>query len=570
MPNIRREDPTHGDAQRNLENMRKVQAAPPPLSKRERLKQQLAAMPCFMTSSAACIEVLMQDCLEVHLQAGEVVFEIGEPCHAGQTPFYVLLEGKLSVENALGLTMGFVNVGEVFGEGGAISFAEERSETVRVCEEPAIALRINEGACAAAFAEFPAERDTLEDSYFNRQSSYKNFEEAHSKWIQAVVIPALAGTALLAGCPNDLLYDVGAPLVEKSYKDGSVIAMCGEPADSMLLLLEGAAEVEAKSGARIGQYTQGATFGEVSALGLFSCRTVTVRSVGRSRVLEVTSKALRRAIERTSEVFVQQAFARLVESRHEQVMEGLPMCALPINARPDDVCVRAIALQAERIDLLPGQFWQPLPDNDPCGPHFGIMVKGKALIETIEEQRMVTALVPGALFPEGLAAEYNTRARAVTHCEGYRVRQNDFLVAVYSMPSAQEWFYRFRLLDKQTRAHLNLRLSAVKGVREGVVQRPEDHAIQEWKTRRQRAIENARRKKVERPDDKSKLPAMAHVSSHAMLELEADSGSALRPILPAQERCGMTRPASVPDLPRPNRGLEAYPAMRLPRLGTAG
>merc|ERR1712185_710201 len=113
-----------------------------------------------------------------------------------------------------------------------------------------------------------------------------------------------------------------------------------------------------------------------------------------------------------------------------------------------------------------------------------------------------------------MAAEYNTHVRALTHCEGYRVRQSDFLVAVYSMPSAQDWFYRFRLLDKNTRAYLFTRLSGVRGVTTGVVHQDKDDDIHEWKTRRRTAIEKAKIIRVEGADSLAMLPSMAKYPAH--------------------------------------------------------
>jgi CRP-like cAMP-binding protein len=374
------------------------------------------------------------------------------------------------------------------------------------------------------------------------------FEQLREQWVQETVVPALEGTALLAGCPDDFLYDVAACLVEKTYKDGQTICVCGEPGDSMLMILEGTAEIEAKSGAKISHFREGACFGEVAALGIFQYRTATVRAVGKVRVLSVTQKALDRAIEKSDEDMVRMAFARLTESRREQVQKGMPMCALPINAKPEDVCVRAVALQAERIDLAPGQCWEPLSDFDACGAHFGVITKGRALLETVEERRLVTSMKAGELFPEGMAAEYNTNLRAVTALQGYRVRQTDFLVAVYSMPSAQEWFYRFRLLDKRTRAHLHSRLNAVRGVTEGVRHCQGDDDIHHYRCRKLKALERAKTIKVETAQLPAKLPLMANVPAHRFLESPIGRSFRVDTRIKEADRAPLTRVASAPAL----------------------
>lgn len=551
-------DVTHGDVQKNLENMRAIQqAAINYVSPRTRLKQRLAACSGFDRCRPDFLHMLIDNSQEQILNPDEVVFSMGDPCAFGVAPFYVVLEGQITIENHLEVVLGYIQEGDVFGTGGAIGLVDERSNCARASKgRQTLLCRVDGGTLEAALVAFPEEKDFLEETFFKQQTRNHDYEKARESWITGTVVPALAGTPLLAGCPEEFLYDVGAPLLEKTYKDGQTIVTVGQPADSMLVVLEGTAEIQAKSGAKIGHLTEGASFGEVAALDLFPCRTATIKAVGRCRILNVTSKALSRAIKCSPEELIRVAFPRLVESRRNQVQRGLPMCALPISARPDDVCVRAVALQAERIDLAPGQTWVPLPDSDTCGPHFGILVKGKAVLETIEESRLVTVLSPGSLLPEGMAAEFRTHCRAITHCEAYRVRQNDFLVAVYSMPSAQEWFYRFRLLDKQVRAHLSSRLSAVRGVTEGIMPHPSDDDIHEWKTRRQKAMEKARRMKIG-----NKLPLMGKVP-------------VLRPATSMttseQRASAMSRVKSAPALTQDLGREEVERSLRLPRLGTAG
>jgi CRP-like cAMP-binding protein len=300
--------------------------------------------------------------------------------------------------------------------------------------------------------------------------------------------------------------------------------------------------------------------------------------------LNVTAKALDRAISEFEEPLLRIAFDRLVEGRLEQVERGVPLTALPILARADDLCVRAVALQAERIDLAPGDFWQPLPTNDPCGDHLGVVVKGRVDLETTAEGRLVVALCPGSLLPEGLAAEYNTRARAVTHVEAYRIRQSDFLVAFHSCPSAQDWFYRFRLLERQTCDHISNRLASTKGVTSALIPHPCDYDIFNLKSRRQKAIENARRLRVEHAEAVKKLPLMAHGSPSDFLRSKEARSSRIfrdeyRPVSTNSVGSVMSRVCSAPSLHGDDRPLFFHShgdaahdssALRLPRLTTTG
>jgi CRP-like cAMP-binding protein len=542
-----------------------------------RFLRKLDGAVAFEKSSSAYVNMVLEAAQEMHIEPHEVVFRVGEQCTFGITPFYVVLEGRLMFQNELEVRLGPIDFGEIFGEGGALCLTEDGCHDVTVAagDTPAVILMIDGSVLESALIAFPEERERLDELHNRRSAIIQDFEMQRAAWVEQVVVPALTGTALFAGCPVELLEEVAAPLLEYSYKKGQIITHCGDPADSMLLLLEGETEVEAKNGAKMGQYTEGATFGEISALGLFSCSTVTVRALTKCRILKVTEKALTRAIDVIEEPMIKMAFKRLVENRRKQVVQGLPLTALPIHASNSDVSVRAVALQSERIDLAPGEYWQPLPDSDPCGPHFGVMVKGRALLETCEEGRLVVALTPGSLLPEGMAAEYNTRARAITHCEAYRIRQNDFLVTVYSMPSAQDWFYRFRLLERQTRAHINSRLDAVKGVIDVLKPHTCDTDLHNWKTRRLRAIERAQRVKVEKNDALAKLPLMAHSSAPLFLvSEEAQSSRIFRQEFRPPSNSGMIRITSAPTLHADNgqmhdRGQNTPPTLRLPSIGMA-
>lgn len=590
-------DVTHGDLQKNLENLRMLQQAKENyVSPRTQLRNRLAHTRSFKQSSPGFIAMLAEKAVYEHLEESQVLYHVGQPCF-GESPFYILLEGQMSQENELEVVLGFIYEGEFFGEGGALCLSEERSATMRASKgRPVSLLRIEGSVLEAAVTAYPEERDHIEETYYRRTAGIHQCERRRDHWIHHTVIPFLSSTALFAGCPDDFLYDVAAPLVEKTYKAGQTVAVCGEPADSMLLLLEGAAEIEAKSGAKIGRIKAGYCFGEVAALRLFPCRTATMKASVRCRILQVTAKALKRAIDRSSAEFAS-AFSHLAESRREQVQKGLPICALPIKANPEDVSVRAVALQAERIDLAPGQSWLPLSDDDSCGSHFGVLVKGKAVLETIEGHRLVTVLTPGMLLPEGIAAEYQTQIRALTRCEGYRVRQNDFLVAVYSVPSAQEWFYRFRLLDKQTRSHWSSRLAAVKGLTESGQHHPSSDYINAWKARRLRAVERARRIHAEEDVEadplleSSSLSFLSFTSSVSPCNKSKSSVSrgckpkADPPTSPSEQSCtSLSRPlsrvSSAPLLERPvsrsvlemsiSCGLsDASHPVRLPRLQAA-
>ena len=74
-------------------------------------------------------------------------------------------------------------------------------------------------------------------------------------------------------------------------------------------------------------------------------------------------------------------------------------------------------------------------------------------------------LLPGAIFPEGLLADYGALCRAETASEAYRLRWHDFSLAVgLSTPGASDWFWKFRVKEKQTVQRLTKRLQSVQGL----------------------------------------------------------------------------------------------------------
>mmetsp|Transcript_41153 Transcript_41153/g.106449 ORF Transcript_41153/g.106449 Transcript_41153/m.106449 type:complete len:313 (+) Transcript_41153:2-940(+) len=208
--------------------------------------------------------------------------------------------------------------------------------------------------------------------------------------------------------------------------------------------------------------------------------------------MEVPAKALRRALNLQSEEAMGEGFRCLLESRRAQVDRCLPLSALNIKLPPGDPSVRAIALQAERMHLEPGDIWECLPDMDPCGPRLAIFVSGRAVLELVADGREVMVMTPGSFLCEGDAAEFNAQIRVLTPgFEAYRVRSSDFLAAVHSSPKPADWFYHFRLKEKEVRSMIRKRLSNTRGLRDVTSQHPCDPDINDWKNRRTASLRRA-------------------------------------------------------------------------------
>jgi len=150
-------------------------------------------------------------------------------------------------------------------------------------------------------------------------------------------------------------------------------------------------------------------------------------------------------------------------------------------------------MQAERVNLRAGDLWETAGDSDPCGLHYFVLAHGRAQLEL--EDRFVVNLASGALVLEGVVAEYGAKIRAVTKCEAYRFREVDFLALG---PAAKDWFYRFRLLEMDTRKHVSARLLSCRNAERVTATHPSDGHIHDWKIRREKALERASRMKKER------------------------------------------------------------------------
>jgi len=259
---------------------------------------------------------------------------------------------------------------------------------------------------------------------------------------------------------------------------------------------------------------------------------------------------------------IHDAFQNLIACRLEQVERGYPISALGVGASAMDVRVRAIALLSERIEMQPGESWNPVPDDDPCGPYIGVLVKGHAMIEIGSSRHLVTQLTPGSIFIEGMAASYGACARAETYCEAYRVRKSDFTMAVGGNPAAGDWLWRFRLLEKTAEQQIRMRLESVQGLVQLGVPNARDSEIQAWKLRRKENMKKAQTLKQQTEGEAAfqRLPPLSQVAGCKA----ADTTSAQSSVHTLRQS-STTSLASVAAL---KPGLMSYPVLQLPKLPT--
>jgi len=249
-----------------------------------------------------------------------------------------------------------------------------------------------------------------------------------------------------------------------------------------------------------------------------------------------------------------------VQQRKQQVERGMPIAALPINVPHTEVGVRAVALQAERFDLNPGETWMPISDSNPSGPHFAVIVAGRAMLEVVSDRRPVMRLSPGSLLVEGAAAEFNSRLRALSAVEGYRVRYYDLSIVTSSIKSAEEWDKRFRLFFEETKHLLASRLMSVRGAAESCAQHADDFAIQAFINSQKECRHFAEFARAQRLRYSLKIPLPEPPQLRKFVKLPALRRQASLPILPPSMATSRASTADGEQLQEDSSQLAAGPS----------
>lgn len=468
----------------------------------EQLHNRLVSSSAFSGSSAAFVASLCRSPDITILPPGGIILEQGEICALGVSTFFLVLAGRVRVEGPFGTLYGMVSAGQVFGEVGAFGLAEKRTANIRAWEDGLVCcFRVAGDTIVEALKACPYAKEPLAERWRSLAASNSKTAAEREKWMKETVIPALTRTPLLDGCPESFLRNLAVQLCETTHNPGDVIARVGERFNSMLLLIKGSAQIESTAGGKVGLMTEGSVFGEANVLGLYHYAMATVRVTAHSVVVSLSDCGLREALKSKGDEAkeMREAFQALCTSRHEQVARGLPMTRLPINATVDDASVRAIALLSEQLSLAPGEVWQMMPDGNPCGAHFGIVIQGRLTFEMGPEHSIMT-LGSGSVFPEGMPADYGGYGRAETYVEAYRIRRSDFEMAVSGAPGHQAWVWRFKLLEKDISERLRMRLNSTRGL------------IDSQKERRARQNQKAKGKKDSAEDS---LPPVKDHSSDA-------------------------------------------------------
>ncbi|CAJ1374354.1 unnamed protein product [Effrenium voratum] len=468
-----------------------------------RLENRIFQLPMAVELSMEFMAMLCEHMEDAFFGPGEAIFRYGEECDFAKSEMYILLAGEVDIETELGVVCARLSPGEVFGEGGSMG-APRRNSSARAWASAYVhCARIHGSSIAAAIKKYPQETEWFDDLRESRKEMNADFMARRNQWLQQSVMPALAAAGILRGHAEGFLEDVAAPLIDKPFGAGEVIAHKASAADAMLVLLEGEAQVESQKGDVIGYYGEGASFGEMAMLGLQDTFPATVRATVDSRVLTVPATALQRALKLPSRLPKElEEFDRVLAERREQVEVGVPMTVLPIAIAKDDVCARAIGLQAELKTLKTGECWDLLPATASSGDCFAVVTEGRAVLELASNNARlrrlggddtcpavpVMPLAQGDLILEGLSAEFACRVRALCSLKVHRVRYIDFDVATRLESCPQDWLARFRMLESATRKQLEHRGGAAKGVVDALQDHVFNQDLMEYGGRRQKAI----------------------------------------------------------------------------------
>eukprot|EP00929_Paragymnodinium_shiwhaense_P028916 TRINITY_DN16688_c0_g1_i1.p1 TRINITY_DN16688_c0_g1~~TRINITY_DN16688_c0_g1_i1.p1 ORF type:complete len:1341 (-),score=339.09 TRINITY_DN16688_c0_g1_i1:142-4164(-) len=407
--------------------------------------------------------------------AGEEVINRTEVCALGDTSVYVLLSGEADIENEFGIALGPLSENDICGEGGGLGMQMYRNMTVRSGKVagPTYFARLHGKSLKAAADAFPDKYQLLVDTFEARRQANQAYSCSRSMWLDRAVVPALAASSIFQGFSKEVLALMAQPLVVTTYEPGAAIRAAGDTVDSLVVLVEGEADVHSKTG-EVGRFTSGATFGEVAAMGLFELAFTTVRAVTQCHVLAVPTVLIQDVLSRPQAESENTLFEKLVDDRQRQVAAGLPLCSLSwsiptssekINVSLEDMCARIVALHAALVSLAPGEMAQPLSDSSPNGPHFMILVKGRASLIVGDGPSVMTLLATGRnVLPEGLASKYGAHIHAVTACDFYRIRMCDFLLAEHSAAPGTKWLSHFRKQYVEEGEYIDTRLGNARGV----------------------------------------------------------------------------------------------------------
>eukprot|EP00931_Biecheleriopsis_adriatica_P003507 TRINITY_DN10527_c0_g1_i1.p1 TRINITY_DN10527_c0_g1~~TRINITY_DN10527_c0_g1_i1.p1 ORF type:complete len:1473 (+),score=275.03 TRINITY_DN10527_c0_g1_i1:114-4532(+) len=427
----------------------------------------LRSNPVFTRTTPEFVSTACLGADEVFFAPGEHIITLGERCIFGEAKMYIVVAGAAEVKLENGEVVATLQPGALVGEGGALGMAEIRTATIMAGKEGlARCICLQGTSIQMACTMYPECHAALSQHFTQRSQTNAEFQKSRSMWIKEVVTPAVKQCRLLTGFSSKLISKIVEPLTKITYFAGEMICTAGESASSIIFFLKGQSEILSRDGHVLG-HLSGGCIGEVALLGMFPWRSATVRAVTAVETVEIESVHLWKVVGHSEAACERLQF--LEEERRVQVAKGMPICSLPIDASPEDSCVRAIALHSDRIVIAAGQTWEVPPDARACGPHYWIITRGHAQLLMGPEDHPVNpvaTLMPGSrgIVPESRCLKYEARLQAMTPVEAYRVRCSDILLASASVGA--KWHLRFARLERETCSAIRQKLKSARTVME--------------------------------------------------------------------------------------------------------
>lgn len=237
---------------------------------------------------------------------GDVIFAQGSPGDG----LYVLASGSARVlvtgEDGAEATLSQLRPGDTFGE-SALLDGSPRSATVRA-SAPATALVLEQRAYLALERVHPEVRQALDRH--RRTHTLQRFLRTHSAF---------------ATVPPEGLREMAGELREVRYAAGDLVLAQGEPADCLLIVLDGRLRVfRASDGRRVdvGFLRTGDAFGE-AALEPGRRRDASVQALTSVRLLRLDAVPFRALAERHADL--RQRLTELIEARERRVGAPVPL-----------------------------------------------------------------------------------------------------------------------------------------------------------------------------------------------------------------------------------------------------
>lgn len=296
---------------------------------------------------------------------------------------------------------------------------------------------------------------------------------------------------LFADCSIAFLEMLLGNVDEKCYVEGEIIVEEEEHHESLIVLLDGAADVIVKE-RRLGRISSGAVLGQAT-LQHFSKQLLTLRARAPCRVLHVPASVVQKLLLDSEFSAERGTFVGKLEERGqaaERLRKVPSFSELPL------ACAQAAVLEADYVELKPGNSWTPSEASRCKGQGFIVITDGHGCLQL--EGFTAAKLTPGDIVSECILRHHHGAVVAADshgNCSFYRLSLHDLLAAVLHFPEAEEWFNEFREHQNAKLQELKMGLSTTRHRIAARAINPRDQDIQSWVAQRQAAKTKARGKK---------------------------------------------------------------------------